>query len=254
MNYLIKANANLKSMFPDKHIPITLNKIEPVYSRQLLSVNADAKTKKGVKLGYLTGILYLAPANISGVNLCPGASLGCRAACLFTAGRGAFYSVTRQRVIKTLAYHMDKPRFIASLSNSIRLVVNKANKLGMLPAIRLNGTSDIMWEHVAPQLFTEFSSIQFYDYTKIYGRMNSVLPFNYDLTFSQHETNAKLAGRVTKDGGRIAVVFNKIPKQAIDGDTHDLRFLDRKGVVIGLKAKGRARHDKTGFVIQMGDL
>jgi hypothetical protein len=51
----------------------------------------------------------------------------------------------------------------------------------------------------------------------------------------------------------VTVVFDKIPteymgKPVFDADDTDLRFLDPKGAVLGLKAKGRARKDTTGFV------
>lgn len=60
---------------------------------KLLSVSADAKTVKGNEYGYLTGILYLAPANLSGYEVCPKASDGCKAGCLFYAGFGAYNNV-----------------------------------------------------------------------------------------------------------------------------------------------------------------
>ena len=78
----------------------------------LLSINADAKTAKGTEYGVLTGILYLAPSDESGViNTCPNATPGCREACLFTAGRGAFDNVKQGRINKTLWFHRDRPFF-----------------------------------------------------------------------------------------------------------------------------------------------
>ena len=58
----------------------------------------------------------------------------------------------------------------------------------------------------------------------------------------------------------VAVVFrDKIPKsykgyEVIDGDDSDLRFLDKfksweTGGIVGLKAKGPAKKDKSGFVV-----
>ena len=44
---------------------------------QLLGVNTDAKTTKGTNLGYLTGILYLAPGDISGHEVCAWRNAGC---------------------------------------------------------------------------------------------------------------------------------------------------------------------------------
>ena len=58
----------------------------------------------------------------------------------------------------------------------------------------------------------------------------------------------------------IAVVFStkrsgELPKtwkgrKVIDSDLHDLRLLDKKGVICGLRAKGKARKDKSGFVVE----
>ena len=142
--FLTKANQNLSRIFGAKHVPITPEEIELVYSRQLLGI-INAKTTKGISLGYLTGILYLAPNDLSGVNLCPSASTGCKASCLFTAGRGRFYKTTRQRMIKTLAYLSDKPRFVKGLHRSIKSLIVKARNKGLKPVVSLNGTSDILF-------------------------------------------------------------------------------------------------------------
>ena len=117
--------------------------------KMLLSVNADAKTIKGKTYGYLTGILYLSPANISGVQLCPLAALaGCEIACLNSAGRGAFNNVQLARLNKTRMFNHDRAVFMQHLVFSIQKVVTKAAKLGLSPVIRLNGTSDIQFEKI----------------------------------------------------------------------------------------------------------
>ena len=57
------------------------------------------------------------------------------------------------------------------------------------------------------------------------------------------------------DDVNLVVVFRKeLPdvfagRKVINGDESDLRFLDQTGVVVGLKAKGKARKDTSGFVI-----
>jgi hypothetical protein len=251
---LKRANQNLRKMFP-KHgvLPIRLGDIEAVYSRNVLGINADTKTRKGTGKGYLTGIMYFAPADISGVNMCPMASQGCKAACLFTAGRGAFLSITRQRIIKTLAYHFDKPRFIETIKKSIRSLVTKAENKGLTPVVRLNGTSDILWERTT-DILQSFPNIIFYDYTKIAKRFLWDIPANYHLTFSVSESNDADARLVLSRGGNVAAVWRKdLPVSlwgypVINGDETDLRFLDVRGVVVGLKAKGKARKDASGFV------
>lgn len=251
---LYKANKNLSLLFPNKPLkPIVLEEIEAVYSRNVLGISVDAKTKKGLSKGYMTGIMYLAPSKLSGIDMCPMASDGCKAACLFSAGRGAFYSITRQRIIKTLAYHFDKPRFIESIKKSIKSVLVKAKNKGMTPVIRLNGTSDIVWEKVT-DIIQSFPDVQFYDYTKIAKRFLLGIPLNYHLTFSVSESNDTEAQGVLLMGYSVAAVFRKeLPAdlwgyEVVNGDETDLRFLDKRGVVVGLKAKGKAKRDKSGFV------
>jgi len=212
----------------------------------------NAKTTLGESLGYLTGIIYLAPHSIArrGVNLCPGSSAGCRKSCLYFAGRGAFKSIQQARIKKTLWFLDDLSGFKAQLRKDILALERKAKRLGMKPAVRLNGTSDIRWELVAPELFTEFSHIQFYDYTKIPGR---VVPANYHLTLSASEKTS--ASEIAASLHNYAVVFSgdTLPKRfagksVIDGLAHDLRFLDKRNSVVGLLPKGRAKKDNSGFV------
>ena len=123
----------------------------------------------------------------------------------------------------------------------------------MEPIVRLNGTSDILWEK-RTNVIQSHPNIQFYDYTKIVHRFKTVLPLNYDLTYSLHETNHHLILRILREGGRAAVVFrNDLPVSfwgvdVVDGDKTDLRFLDPKGCIVGLKAKGPAKTDFSGFV------
>jgi len=229
---------------------------------KLLSLgNTNAKTIKSDKIQdtYLTAILFLAPWKTVGMknkNVCPKASVGCRKACLFTAGRGIFNSVQEARKRKTKLYFKNKIEFLTHLHEDIQKFSKKCEKLGRKPAIRLNGTSDILWELTG--VMGRFPNVQFYDYTKIVERFYRPLPKNYHLTFSLHENNLADAKEVLKHKHNVAVVFRNKHKpktflghKVIDGDTHDLRFLDKKGVIIGLKAKGKAKKDNTGFVIDL---
>jgi len=225
---------------------------------KLLGVNSDAKTTKGTKYGYLTGILYLAPAKQSGFEVCPSRSVGCTEACLYTSGHGSFQNVKDARIRKTQWLFNDRPGFLQALRADVKALVKKAEKQGLAPCVRLNGTSDIGWEGVANDLMAEFSNVQWYDYTKIQARMMRYLegkmPSNYHLTFSKSENNWDKCLEVLKHGGNVAAVFNKLPETfmdyaVIDGDKSDLRFLDPFNVIVGLKAKGMARKDKSGFVI-----
>jgi hypothetical protein len=233
---------------------------------KLLSISADAKTVKGEKQGYLTGVMYLAPADLSGFEVCPMASAGCRKACLgWHAGRvnilkkGARTNTIRDsRIAKTRMYFEDRAAFMEQLEKEIAALIRKAKREGLTPVVRLNGSSDIPWERVpvegAANIMAIFPQVQFYDYTKRANRRD--LPANYHLTFSLAEDNMESAAIAQHHGLNVAVVFRTLPESfmqapVIDGDESDLRFLDPKaerGVIVGLKAKGDARKDTSGFV------
>lgn len=224
----------------------------------LLGIGSDAKTVKGVKYGYMTGILYLAPANLSGNEVCPHRSQGCTDACLFTSGRGAFSNVKDARISKTQLLFNDRAEFLRRLRHDIQLLVKRADSKGLVPCVRLNGTSDLGWEGIASDIMAEFPDVQFYDYTKNPNRMlrycAGSFPSNYHLTFSRSETNDSTCQTILENGGNVAVVFKNSPNAyygypVVDGDLSDLRFADPKGVVVGLKAKGKAKHDISGFVV-----
>jgi Gene product 88 len=229
----------------------------------LTAAASNAKTAKNLQFDqYLTYILHLAPARLSGYNVCPQASAGCIAACLNTAGRGAFSNVQQARIRKTHWLMKQRADFLQALCKDLDAVVRKATKLGKTAVVRLNGTSDLQWENIklpnGKSIFETYASIQFYDYTKILRRLEklSVAPIaNYHLTFSKSETNDNECVRALQLGYNVAVVFADVPPmymgaQVVDGDGHDLRFLDAPGSVVALKAKGKARKDESGFVVQ----
>ena len=230
---------------------------------ELLTIGANPKTSKSDEsgLGYYTAILHLSPHKISGVNLCPSASAGCIASCLNTAGRGGIIkkgettnTIQAARLRRSRFFIENRQGFLEQLRKEIKAFVKRCAKLGLNPALRLNGTSDIMWELTG--IMAEFPMVQFYDYTAIEYRMTSNLPANYHLTFSRKEDNEAKALRVLAAGRNVAVVFqHQLPEywngyKVIDGTKHDLRFLDGQGVVVGLIAKGKAKKDLSGFVIQ----
>ena len=235
-------------------------------SKALLSVSSDAKTIKGETLGFLTGILYLAPANTTKWNTCPMAKKAqCDVACLNTAGRGAFSSVQTARINKTTWFFTERNSFMQQLVVDIAKLIKKANKQGLKPLVRLNGTSDIRWETIGftdtdgieyVNIFAAFPNIQFYDYTKRGNRTE--LPSNYDLTFSYSgvEGFQPYVENALLNNMRMAVVFRKekdIPMtfkgiRVVSGDNSDVRHLDDK-VIVGLYAKGKAKLDTTGFVV-----
>lgn len=217
----------------------------------------NPKILKSDKAGtsYLTAIIHLAPGKNSGYEVCPYASAGCRAACLYTAGRGACSNVKKARIDRTKLLFENPSQFYIQLTDEVSRFVRKCKRLGKKPAIRLNGTSDVNWVKVFPQLFSDFRYVQFYDYTKDINRVGR-LPLNYYLVYSASEnTPLKVFDTLlfTK-GVNVAVVFKTVPQKyigytVIDGDKSDLRFLDPPGVVVGLKAKGKARKDTLGFVV-----
>jgi hypothetical protein len=227
----------------------------------------NAKTSKGESSGVLTGILYLAPANESGRNVCPHASEGCRIACLYSAGMGAFDNVKLARIAKTKAFHANPRQFIEDLAKDIEALIRKAQREGLTPAVRLNGTSDLPWENLGGDLkvnlMNRFPEVPFYDYTKNPSRARAYtegkLPSNYSLTFSRSESNEPVALQMLQIGVNVAAVFavkkdEALPKSwggrdIVDGDLNDLRFLDAKNVVVGLRSKGKAKKDESGFVI-----
>jgi hypothetical protein len=227
-----------------------------------LSVGNDAKTIKGQIKGYLTGILYLAPATVAGGRtVCPFSTAGCRRVCLYTAGRGGFNIVQQARVKKTLKWLTEPQHFKETLEQDIKALVETARKKGMTPAVRLNGTSDIKWEDEG--IMQKFPDVQFYDYTKWPQHRRQNLPPNYHLTYSFSEKRGSgvqaVAWRLR--GFNTAMVFRgglpsmwsltpyTSPITVIDGDQSDLRFTDPPKVIVGLKTKGKARKDDgDGFV------
>lgn len=244
----------------------------------LLTVDGQPKTSKGESRGYLTAVMHLAPHKLAGRgNVCPSASPECIVSCLGTAGRGGIgagsleqiasgtktNAIQRARIARTHRFFDDAPQFVIDLQEEISAHVRRANRLGMIPCVRLNGTSDIQWEKVARRdLFDVFSDVQFYDYTKLpYDKRDSLaLPLNYSLTMSYSGHNAEQCSHALHNGRNVAVVFAvkrgaPLPThfggwRVIDGDETDLRFLDPTPCIVGLRAKGRARNVRSPFIIQ----
>jgi hypothetical protein len=232
---------------------------------KLLST-ANPKIQKGTKMGYLSFILHLAPSDLSGRNTCPKATPGCIAACLNTAGRGGMFKkgentnmIQKARIRKTKYFFADRDSFMTDLVSDIFKAKKMAAKLGLTPVFRLNGTSDLSWEKYDTNLgdtgeflniFQVFDDVQFYDYTKVLGRKVKHLP-NYHLTFSKADGNDSDVAEALLQGMSVVAVYDAIPAGVPSADETDLRFLDPKGIMLGLKAKGRAKKDYSGFVIRL---
>ena len=231
-----------------------------IYSKALLTTN-NAKTIKGEKLGYITYILYMSAytQNAKGINVCSHASAGCAASCLVGSGFGGMYTgVQKGRIDKTNYFLSNRTAFLFQLKSEIEKAIRK-HEGNAIVTIRLNGTSDLPYEKYkvfeGKNIFEIFPSVQFYDYTKNHTRFDKVLPSNYDLTFSRSETNHDKAMELLKRGINCAMVFDKLPStfegfEVINADLDDLRFLDKKGVICGLKYKkmtGRGANNAEAF-------
>ena len=237
---------------------------------KLLTVG-NPKVLKGMSQGFMTYILHLAPANLSGYETCPKRTEGCTAACLNTAGRGGMFkpggtnTIQEARKRKTRMFFEFRNDFMAALVKDIELAIKQSKKKDLTPVFRLNGTSDLSFEKyevvrgekLFKNIFEAFPDVQFYDYTKILGRkVNNIK--NYHLTFSAADGNDKDVERAIAQGYNVATVFGlkktvPMPKTfnglpVFNGDESDLRFLDPKNVIVGLYAKGRAKKDTSGFV------
>ena len=243
---------------------------------KLLGVGTNAKTVKGDGSEYLTAILYMTPWKVmvegKQFNSCPMAEqANCIDACLYTAGRGAFNNVQAARMRKTEWFYRDRDKFMYDLYNDIWKFSRYCRMRGIQPCVRLNGTTDIRWETIKlgqfinfadymGNIFEEFPEVQFYDYTKISNRKTKHIP-NYHLTWSYSGANVQYADKLQDaldNGMNAAVVFRKEYKQpkwrginVTDGDKDDLRFLDPSNSIVALYAKGKAKKDTTGFVVDI---
>jgi len=226
----------------------------------------NPKLKKGEQFGFMSFGIHFAPHTLSGYQVCSSASAGCRTACLYTSGHGKFTRTQEARIAKTKRFFETREVFLAELVKESKAAMRKAGREGFRPAFRLNLTSDVRWENIPvtvdgityPNIMMAFPSVQYYDYTKHTNRRN--VPANYHLTFSRSESNDEQVTDMFDRGFNVAIVFDTPKGQAlpttymgrevIDGDEHDLRFLDKRGVWVGLRGKGEAKKgEHNGFVI-----
>ena len=241
-----------------------------------LRANKNSLLAKG-STNYKTGknpietfIMYLSPhkQNSKGINICPKAN-NCIHPCLNTSGMGAFNSVQISRQAKTELYVNDRQTFIVKLYNELKSAHSKAIKQGKKIAIRLNGTSDLdflaiiknrlnvdILELFGTTIDSEKPGLIFYDYTKILGKVEKYTGTKYTLTFS-HDSNEDEAKKALKLGANVAAVFREnLPNKylnipVIDGDKTDIEMLEYRGKILGLSAKGKAKKDMSGFVIDL---
>tara|TARA_R110000765_G_scaffold365672_1_gene455803 strand:- start:348 stop:1079 length:732 start_codon:yes stop_codon:yes gene_type:complete len=237
-----------------------LKQYKPV--KNLLSKGST--NSKTAKNSIKTFILYLAPHNLNnkGLTLCKDASKGCIASCLYSAGRGKFSNVQSSRINKANYFVTDKKVFLTQLLKEIKKEIKKASDKDEKIAFRLNGTSDIDFLYLLNKNLDfdiellNYDKVYFYDYTKSIARAKRYRDFrNYTLTFSKSETNDKEVKEALNLGINVAAVFkDNLPQKykgvkVIDGDFSDLEMIKHKNIILGLKAKGDAKKDTTGFVI-----
>ena len=233
---------------------------------KLLSAS-NTKIIKGEGKGYKTYILHLAPYTVAGRgNVCPKATPGCIAGCLNLSGHGGMIpagkttnKVQEARIRRTQYFFDNRAAFMLDLADDIGRAIKQAARLGLTPVFRLNGTSDLSWEKytvgdTGKTVFELFPDVQFYDYTAVLGRKVEGIA-NYHLTFSRKESNDADVKKALKKGMNVAAVYDQIPDGMYSADNDDLRFLDPKVGMMGLKVKGwRAKKDYSGFVIRLKEV
>lgn len=220
------------------------------------SINSSSKIAKTDKVLEIdTYVMYLAPHNLSGHNVCAMATTECITGCLNTSGRAkmdkSYEMIMNARIKKTKLFYENRQLFIDLLFNEVQNAVNRSAKKGKQLAIRLNGTSDlnpILFKKDGKNILEAFPNVQFYDYTKILNRIELAAKYpNYDLTFSFNGRNWSDALVAIQNNVRVAVIFdtkkdvelpatfNGVP--VIDGDKYDYRPVDEKNVIVGLRWK-----------------
>jgi hypothetical protein len=234
------------------------------------SVASSSKIAKGLKFNEMTYILYLAPAEQSGYNTCPGSTEECRTACLTESGHNRIdvkkNAINKARIAKTKLFFEHREFFMSWLVVEITKAKIDAGMKGYNFSVRINGTSDISIESFklnGKNILQIFPLVQFYDYTKVANRFRLTEKYpNYDLTYSFSGYNMLQSMELLQsDKGRVAMVFEgkQLPKtfmgiEVIDGDEYDMRYYDDKNVIVGLKFKFvRNKIDTTNnkFIIPM---
>ena len=221
------------------------------------------KTPLGEKRGYLSAIVYLAPDTVAGgKTMCPHSTAACREGCLFTAGRGQTPRVMNARIRRTQWFQSDPHGFMEQLIEELSMIQDAATHNGLTMAVRLNGTSDVLWERQTIKrqdgssysIFDLFPNARFYDFSRTPNEHRKVSE-NWSLTFSLADDPLEFAVTHLKAARNVAAVVPEADKHAgtdwfalgdtevkvIDGDADDLRFLDPHPALILLKPKGRLR-------------
>ena len=200
---------------------------------------------------------------IERLTVCPMSTPGCRAGCVIvTAGKGPTPAVVLGRVARWLTLVLHPLHAVRLMRDSIECTVRAA---GENHRVRFGVADDVRWERVAPVLFAPVDdvAIRAYAYTKWTpdrrrGAMG--LELTYSATREARRWSGASVAEAAAAGRRVAVAvdirkgqpmpttFHGAPM--VDGDASDDRWSTAPGVVVGLRAKGAARKDSTGFVFR----
>jgi len=236
-------------------------------------INNGSKHEKAYKFGELVYTIYLAPGNMSGYEVCAGRTIECTKLCLNESGHNRMDAknnfINRSRIGKTKMFFENHEFFTRWVIRDINAGITRAKKQGLKFSVRINNTSDIspelLWikvDGVKQNILQLFPDIQFYDYTKVQGRLRLMNKYpNYDLTYSYNGQNMETCLQLLRAGIKVAMVFEKVPTEyngfkVVDGDLYDMRYKDEPGSIIGLKLKKvRSKPDMLNtFVIREHEL
>ena len=270
MNYPQSQKLNLPEnlMNSGKHQVVTFKK--PLKSL----VSKGTSNAKTVKNTEETWIMYISPYDLNsyGKTVCSDSTEGCRTGCLGPhSGRALlFQMITQARIRKTDLYFSDRQAFCEMLFKDMIRLSNRAVKKQITIQVRLNGTSDLDFIAILKNRtgldIRTLPGLSFYDYTKQIGKFKKYQGTDYKLTFSRSESNQAECIEAIKCGP-VAVVFDtkkghdlpgtfsfdgKTFYPVIDGDkADDLMVNLGSGFILGLRAKGKAKQDQTGFVVRV---
>ena len=229
---------------------------------KLLTVG-QYKLDKSQDEGYLTCGINLSPSTESvefgGANMCA-YSGDCAASCLKFAGFNTMRTHKPARVERTLLLLDARPVFRRMMEKELAAFMRKAGRDGLTPCGRPNLLSD---RPGLAEMMAEFEpELQLYYYTKLPKPWLRATPL-YHLTYSLDTHNEREAIDAINHGINVAVVFNPehpipdaftlggVEYPTLDGDKHDLRFLDPPGHIVALKGKriagGKERAIESGF-------
>lgn len=221
--------------------------VDEFISGERLILGSNYKLQKSGKVDVRTIGLTLAPATDSipygGVNTCPKAGQ-CKDACLKFSGHNVIPYNGLVKIARTVAMHKHNAAFKAQCEKELSAHIKFCESKGIIPAFRPNMMSDVI--KLSRHFARKFPSLRVYDYTKIPGSIgHKSNPSNLHLTLSRDENNESKALDLLASGHNVAVVFasDSLPSTwqgfpVIDGDEHDVRFLDAPGSVVGLRLKG----------------